>query len=261
MRRAAPAPKIHEIAERLGIQFGLDRPNELELFRLSSEADNLIKSCGLGADALADAYSLKGAAAFLLRKDAEGREFFEKAFKISASRMHRMNYVRMLRRRGYMTEAFEVADSLAVTYRDDIAMLKTAAGAAAVCLQADRFHAHRTALMMLGVDPSAGDSTEGNISNAEGFKRFFERVLTRPGGSARLFELVEAAGGVVRDRFGVVDGYGIDVTDDGEVAMHFCVHGTADEAVAASFAIADTIVAKFEDPLMDLVTIGCLPRQ
>lgn len=254
---AIPAAKTDELIGLLNQQLLLRQPDELTLRRVIVEAERILKTVRWDAEVRASTYSTIGMAKFMLGKHSEGRASFQEAFSLHASSVLGMNYVMALRRYGYCSEAYAHAQKLALTYKDDIAVLRDAVALAFSCLQIDKVKLHSDALIRLKADDDYCTSMYETVAGAA-FGLLQERLTERLDNFELLFDYIDTAGEVVRERLGYTSGFGINVVDDGSAVMSFQVIASPSEAAEVSYSIAEALLSKFDDSFMDIFTIGCL---
>tara|TARA_R110002049_G_scaffold30388_12_gene104240 strand:- start:282 stop:1085 length:804 start_codon:yes stop_codon:yes gene_type:complete len=244
-------PQTHDLVDRLMLQTDLEHPNELELRRIEQELQKLKHHHD--RDVAAEAYLLIGAIHLLHGRDKEGMNMCDQALRISPIRELRSNYSGFLSRRFYFAKAFELADDLVSKYPDDLEIIEAGCELAVMTLQLDRLDDYTEILQRL-----KSEIKTRAPKNQEFWKIFRSRFQERTGSLRTVLELIEVAGSVARKNHRIHQATSIDITEDGEVVILYCVDASPESAAETNAQIADAIVSQFDDPMVDLISIGCM---
>lgn len=256
LHMALPAHQSDELIVQLNQQLQQPRPDELALRRIVVQAERLLAQIRGSSEKSAVTHSVIGMVQFMQGAPEKGRASFRRAFTHSASSVHRMNYGIMLRRHCFMEEAYTHYMELARTCPDNIDILKGALETAGGCLQLDQMNAMRIALEKLNADLTRHPVTQ--TFRGIPFERLQTRLRERVADAGVLVQYIDVAGTVVRQRFGALSGFMMEITDEGEALLRFAVAASPCAAAEGSFAIAEALVSRFEDPLMDVLTMSCV---
>ena len=251
---STPATKTSETLAIVTSLFNSKRPDEFSLARIKSDANILIKNTGLPADG----YMLLGMAEALSFNVTEAKANFNAALKLSSDVMISSNYSTFLYRIGCFDEAYVNAANLVKHHRDDISVLKQAA---TLAFQAGRFRAFVE--LISKIDKL---STQEQVSvRSIKLKDVSISSVVNLADSLNISdddiaERINAAAIVLQHAKEPIAHTVFDVAPSGRISIRYEVYLDMEAAIDLSMLIVEKIITEFDDPLSDLITIGCVPR-
>jgi hypothetical protein len=257
-----PKPAIHEITDRLNALMDEERPSQLALAQLRTEAKKLIRS-----DHAAMGYAALGMIGTLAFDSDAVVSAFQNSLRLQYDPVTAENFAISLDRVGKLKLAADIAAETARRHPDSIGAIDTALRQALFVFRLkdaaefmERLKKLRTGLTESRHRIKAFAPDRDHVDFRD-FSDFIIRAEAAGVMQGDLAERAEAAAAILFEQRVVARGTEFGFVPGGGVAYMFSVRRSVDEAVELSWGMAERIVSRFKVSLSEWATFSAVTKE